>query len=85
MSRSSGISASTAEISRNAEPICGKIPTKRVRRFDHLFYHFVLAYSNWETGTICFSESFESLSLGLQNTLWELGRLALSAVPSGPV
>ena len=41
--------------------------------FDHLFYHFVLAYSNWETGTICFSESFESLSSGLQNALWELG------------
>ncbi|MBS1153582.1 MAG: integrase, partial [Myxococcaceae bacterium] len=39
----------------------------------HLIYHFVLTYSNWETGTICFSESFESLSAGLQNTLWELG------------
>ena len=43
------------------------------RRFDHLVYHFVLTYSNWETGTICFSESFESLSEGLQNALWELG------------
>ncbi len=43
------------------------------RRFDHLLYHFVLTYSNWETGTICFSESFESLSEGLQNALWELG------------
>jgi hypothetical protein len=42
-------------------------------RFDHLVYHFVLPYSNWETGTICFSESFESLSEGLQNALWELG------------
>jgi hypothetical protein len=41
--------------------------------FDHLLYHFVLSYSNWETGTICFSESFESLSQGLQNALWELG------------
>jgi len=41
--------------------------------FDHLVYHFVLPYSNWETGTICFSESFESLSEGLQNALWELG------------
>jgi len=41
--------------------------------FDHLLYHFVLTYSNWETGTICFSESFESLSEGLQNGLWELG------------
>lgn len=42
-------------------------------RFDHLVYHLVLPYSNWETGTICFSESFESLSEGLQNALWELG------------
>lgn len=41
--------------------------------FDHLIYHFVLTYSNWETGTICFSESFESLSEGLQNALWTLG------------
>jgi hypothetical protein len=42
-------------------------------RFDHLVFHFVLTFSNWDTGTICFSESFESLSLGLQNALWELG------------
>lgn len=41
--------------------------------FDHLVYHFVLTYSNWETGTLCFSESFESLSEGLQKSLWELG------------
>jgi hypothetical protein len=41
--------------------------------FEHLIYHFVLTYSNWETGTICFSESLESLSEGLQNALWELG------------
>ena len=41
--------------------------------FNHLIFHFVLTYSNWETGTICFSESFESLSEGLQNALWELG------------
>ncbi|MBE3142690.1 MAG: IS21 family transposase, partial [Planctomycetes bacterium] len=42
-------------------------------QFDHLVFRFVLTYSNWDTGTICFSESFESLSLGLQNALWELG------------
>jgi hypothetical protein len=41
--------------------------------FSHLIYHFVLTYSNWETGTICYSETFESLSEGLQNALWELG------------
>jgi hypothetical protein len=41
--------------------------------FPHLIFHFVLTYSNWETGTICFAESLESLSEGLQNALWELG------------
>ena len=41
--------------------------------FDHLLYHLVLPYSNWETGVICFSESFESLSEGLQTALWRLG------------
>jgi hypothetical protein len=41
--------------------------------FDHMVYHFVLTYSNWETASICFSESFESLSNGLQQALWELG------------
>jgi len=53
-------------ISSMGVTICGQ-------RFDHLIYHFVLPYSNWETGTICFSESFESLSEGLQNALWALG------------
>jgi hypothetical protein len=43
--------------------------------FPHLLYHFVLTYSNWETGTVCFSESFESLCEGFQNALWELGKL----------
>jgi len=41
--------------------------------FDHMLYHFILTYSNWEALTICYSESFESLSEGLQNALWELG------------
>ena len=41
--------------------------------FDHMVYHFVLTYSNWETASICFSESFESLSEGLQQAFWELG------------
>jgi transposase len=43
------------------------------RSFEHLIYHFVLSYSNWEAFTLCYSESFESLSQGLQNALWELG------------
>ncbi len=41
--------------------------------FEHMVYHFVLTDSNWETARICFSESFESLTAGLQDALWELG------------
>jgi hypothetical protein len=41
--------------------------------FPHLLYHFVLTHSNWEHVTLCFSESFASLSDGWQNALWELG------------
>jgi hypothetical protein len=46
--------------------------------FPHLLYHFVLTYSNHEYVEICFSESFESLSTGLQDALWSIGR-----VPAG--
>jgi hypothetical protein len=42
--------------------------------FDHLLYHMVLPYSNWEAASICFSESFESLVSGLQGALWQIGR-----------
>lgn len=45
----------------------GRVP------FDHMMYHFVLTYSDWEDGVPCYSESFESLSFGLQKALWELG------------
>lgn len=41
--------------------------------FAHLLYHFTLPYSNWEWGLVCATESFESLSQGLQTALWELG------------
>jgi hypothetical protein len=60
--------------------------------FPHLAYHFVLTYSNWEHVTLCFSESFASLSAGLQNALWALGgvplrhrtdRLTLAVHPDG--
>ena len=40
--------------------------------FEHLFYHFVLTYSNWESVTLCFAETFEALSEGLQEALWRL-------------
>ena len=53
-------------MSRLRITICG-VP------FEHMLYHFVLCLSNWETVTICFSESYESLSTGLQNALWKLG------------
>jgi hypothetical protein len=51
--------------------------------FPHLIYHFVLTYSNWEAATVCFSESFESLSEGLQNALWELGKVPHGIAPTG--
>jgi transposase len=41
--------------------------------FDHLLYHFVLTYSNWEFTQVCFSESLESLGEGLQSALWTAG------------
>ncbi len=41
--------------------------------FDHMLYHFTLTYSNWESVMVCFSESFEAFSRGLQNALWDLG------------
>ncbi len=41
--------------------------------FDHLVYHFVLDYSNWEYVEIAVSESYAALSQGIQNALWTLG------------
>lgn len=41
--------------------------------FEHLLYHFVLTYSNWEYVSVCFSESFEALSEGLSGALAALG------------
>ncbi len=43
--------------------------------FEHLVYHFVLPYSQWETGMVCFSESFETLIAGFQRAVGELGRV----------
>lgn len=43
------------------------------RPYPHRAYHFVLPYSSWEAVTLCTTESFESLSAGLQNALFELG------------
>ena len=42
--------------------------------FEHLLYHFVLAFSHWEhVEVILGGESFEALSQGLQNALWQAG------------
>ena len=60
--------------------------------FAHLLYHFVLTHSNWEHVTVCVSESFASLSAGLQNALWTLDgaparhrtdRMTLAVHPDG--
>ena len=43
-------------------------------RFEHLLYHFVFAFSRWEYVCVVESgESFEALSKGLQNALWQAG------------
>ena len=41
--------------------------------FPHLVYHLVLTYSNVEAARVCFSESFEALSEGLEHCLWQIG------------
>ena len=42
--------------------------------FAHLLYHFVLAFSHWEhVEVVEGGESFEALSKGLQNALWQAG------------
>jgi hypothetical protein len=42
--------------------------------FAHILYHFVLAFSHWEHAEVVDSgESFEALSKGLQNALWQAG------------
>jgi Mu transposase-like protein len=43
------------------------------RPFDHLLFHAVLTYSNWESVHLCHSESFEALSVGLQDALHRAG------------
>jgi len=42
-------------------------------RFEHMFYHCVLTYSNVESVRLSFSESFEALSAGIQKAFWEFG------------
>jgi len=42
-------------------------------RFDHTLFHCVLTYSNVESVSLCYSESFEALSEGIQKAFWEFG------------
>jgi hypothetical protein len=41
--------------------------------FDHILFHSVLPYSNWEWGRVVQSESLLSIRLGLQSALIKLG------------
>ena len=41
--------------------------------FDHTLFHCVLTYSNVESVSLCFSESFEALSEGIQTAFWKFG------------
>lgn len=42
--------------------------------FPHKLCHCVLTYSNWQWGTVCFSESLLALRHGIQNAVFRLGR-----------
>ena len=39
------------------------------RPYDHMLFHAVFTYSNWEYVHLCHSESFEALATGLQDAL----------------
>ena len=43
------------------------------KAFDHMLFHAVFTYSNWEYVHLCHSESFEALSAGLQDALHRAG------------
>ena len=43
------------------------------QQFDHLLFHFMLPFSLWEHASLCYSESFASLSKGYDDAVWNLG------------
>jgi hypothetical protein len=45
--------------------------------FAHLLCHVVLPYSNWESVTVCRSESFMAVKLGVQDAIFRLGFVTL--------
>ena len=46
------------------------------KQFNNMLFHFMLPYSRWEYATICYSESFESLSKSYEDAVWSLGFVA---------
>jgi hypothetical protein len=43
--------------------------------FEHLLCHSVLPYSNWQSATVCRSESLLALRAGVQTAVFKLGRV----------
>lgn len=43
--------------------------------FEHLLCHSVLPYSNWQSATVCRSESLLALRTGVQTAVFKLGRV----------
>ena len=58
--------------------VCNELGVKIAgQRFEHTFFHCVLTFSNVESVSLCFSESFEALSAGIQKAFWEFGGVPL--------
>jgi len=54
--------------------VCNELGVKIAgATFKHTLFHCVLTYSNIESVSLCFSESFEALSEGIQNAFWQFG------------
>ena len=54
--------------------VCNSLGVKIAgQTFKHTLFHCVLTYSNFESVSLCFSESFEALSEGIQNAFWKFG------------
>ena len=43
--------------------------------FEHMLCHVVLPYSNWEWVTVCHSESMPALKRGVQEAVFQLGKV----------
>lgn len=41
--------------------------------FPHRLFHFMLPYSQWESIMLCYTESFDTLTLGFEKAVFELG------------